>query len=342
MSRATINFEGFRFDVDTETNTLLNVESLSGGRVDKVVVPHKIGDEITIDEVNHYAFVEIWPDCDKNDRSIPFELVFSSGIKKIGEYVFTKCNRPLIITWPDTCEEIGANLFINQRILSLTGVDNVKEIRYKAFGNTFIESLEWPKACTEIPDSCFQGSTLKKITGIENVKVIGSKAFKGCYINKIEWPKGCVEIPDKCFYNARLKSITGLENVQGIGRDAFSYSDIRILDLSKTKIREMGISTFSWCKDLEKIIWPSGCSKIPAWCFEQSSISIFEGFEYVEEIGNGAFWDSDITKVDLSKSSIRSIGDNAIPAHLKDFGGFIPPYYEDAINMSTIFQENET
>ena len=54
------------------------------------------------------------------------------------------------------------------------------------------------------------------------------------------------------------------------------------------RISLMCCNAFSFA-DVQKVVWPSSCKTIPAWCFSQSKIEILDNIDNVENIAEGAF-----------------------------------------------------
>lgn len=317
----------FQFIVSMD-GILIDIKYDGEDRVDSIVVPHITKDGTVIEQIGPDVFAEISKTYGKEDAKAPLTVKFEHGISKMSPCVFDRCDRPLKIIWPDTCYKIPSFMFAFKKIASIEGADNVERIERRAFCSCTIDSLKWPKNCKEIPEDCFLHADIHEITGTEAVEVIGDHAFTNTRIKKFCWPDKCGAIPNYCFSCSSLESISGIENVQTIGIGAFTETSLKSLDLSKSKVERVGGRAFAYCKSLEFVRWSTACSTIPDYCFINSSVTNFEGFEHITEIKEYAFWNTKLAEVDLTTSPVAVIERDAFPENLKR-GKITMPYYSE-------------
>lgn len=95
------------------------------------------------------------------------------------------------------------------------------------------------------------------------IKEIGANAFSFFVGNEIFVPNGVKQIHYEAFCFSDIKQIFLPSSVVELGDRAFAYSqEIKSIDLSKTKIKTIGESTFEGCYSLRSINLPKTCKEI--------------------------------------------------------------------------------
>lgn len=133
--------------------------------------------------------------------------------------------------------------------------DGIEFIDMCAFRHSTAKKIRWPSTCPAILDTCFANGSLESISNIDNVRHIQYGAFVGPHIKEFKWPEKCNGVPESCFEGSHLGLITGLDSVLSIGNAAFSNTKLKNLDLSKSRVCEIGIGAFHGL-DRESVIPP--------------------------------------------------------------------------------------
>ena len=111
------------------------------------------------------------------------ELQYFIGIKRIGNYAFTRCSSLTSVTIPDSVTTIGDCAFrVCSSLTSVTIPDSVTTIGYRAFYYcSSLTSVTIPDSVTSIGGSAFVGcSSLTSVTIPDSVTTIGRNAFEDC------------------------------------------------------------------------------------------------------------------------------------------------------------------
>lgn len=162
-----------------------------------------------------------------------------SGVKKIGEKVFTSCEQYTDIVLPSSIEDIDLSAFNKLSVLSLSWDGNEK---YRVQNNCIIEKesekVVWGCSSSTIP---------------EGTLIIGESAFEGTKIENVIFPSSLTEIKERAFYECTtLSSVTIPSdcNLTTIGIRAFGHCE----DLSSFPIanalKKIDDYAFSYCLKL--------------------------------------------------------------------------------------------
>lgn len=89
------------------------------------------------------------------------------------------------------------------------------------------------------------------------------------------------------------KEIERLGNTFCFGR----FSEVVVSD----EIQNVASFAFS-CSTIDTVVWPSGCAKIPSYCFSQSKINKIVNIDHVSEVGKFAFVRTNIKEISWPSS----------------------------------------
>lgn len=122
-------------------------------------------------------------------------------------------------------------------------------------------------------------------------------------------PEGVVQIGDYAFARSNIRKVILPDTVVRIGKGAFSESKIKHIILSKS-IEEIYEDAFSGCTDLEVIENDEYIKRIDNGVFRGcASLKEFDG-KSLQHIGESAFEESGIEKIDLQGSNLLVIEKN--------------------------------
>lgn len=221
-----------------------------------------------------------------NDNTILKEIFFPVGFNRIEDNAFIGCVNLVTLHLPDALTYIGVNAFFG--CISLDSIvlgENVNFIGKQAFAYsglkivdlkatslTLIEekTFEYCRALVEVllpstiitinQNAFYQCNSLEKVNFEEtSLTTINSYAFYENNLSVINFPNTLTRIESYAFmYNKGLYEIRFSDSLTYIGTLAFHYcSFIKELDLSNTKLVEIGSEAFSELWRLKKVIFPN-------------------------------------------------------------------------------------
>ena len=229
------------------------------------------------------------------------ELNLGNGsLKTIGSRAFANLRWVDKVTIPDSVEKIGAAVFSSADALTTVHLPDNGEIK-------------------TIPDSAFQFCGLLKTVNIPaSVKKLEPYSFFECdALTEIKLPEGLETIDESAFDGCgQLTGVNFPDSLKKIGAGAFQVTRIDEVDLSKTKIEEigdsafalayttkvvmpgkslkhMGESVFSSCDGITSVTFPaeSSLTEIPAGTFYgNTSLREITIPDYITSIGSHAFF----------------------------------------------------
>lgn len=147
--------------------------------------------------------------------------------------------------------------------------EGVKIIGDNIFQDTKITEIDIPDSVEEIGNGAFYGVPLKKIHFGKNLKKIGTECFRECdQIIEMNIPESIESFGDKCFMhlskwgseesNTRILDLSNCHNIVNIGKSSFDSVGFEEIILPENpKFRSL-INTFSFSKNLKKVIIPEG------------------------------------------------------------------------------------
>ena len=163
------------------------------------------------------------------------ELRLSTGMRRIEDATFTKCNNLEIVDIPDNIETIGDAAFSSCKGLKQVKLgQNVKTLGSESFSyDDNLRIVEFNDVLDEIGDGSFYDCyNLTEIKLPSSIKRIGKMAFLGCNIGALgELPASLTEIGDDAFRGCDIKKIVLPHTIVKLGKDAFGgsleYADIQ-------------------------------------------------------------------------------------------------------------------
>ena len=257
--------------------------------------------------INDHAF--------ENETSVT-SLVIEKGVSYIGKYAFDQCTelrkvslpesatdiRPLAfsdckaltdVNIPDTLKEIPDSMFFRcESLVEIKLGKNVQTIGNSAFASCRkLKLVTLNKKLTTISNAAFMScESLKSLKLPNGLKTLGSSAFEKCTsLSGITIPKKVTVIQSGCFQRCdSLKTVKLPKNIKEIELLAFAYSEnLERISGSNKKLKKIGDSAFLKCKSLKTISCPN-----------------------IENIGEGAFSEAGIEKIDLGKK-LTELGSSA-------------------------------
>lgn len=207
----------------------------------------------------------------------------------------------------------------------------VKVIEYGAFYNTFwIGNVIFPSSLSAIKDYGFYGSSLSSLdlSGCNQLQTIGNYAFASTIISSLKLPASIISlgqyvfsnsnistvdlsknilltsIPDYAFYNCtKLTSITLPDLVESLGFGFVIFSEsLKDIFINANNPYFSLLDGVLYNKDNSNLlIYPPAKSKPGEYVIPSS----------INQIGDGAFTNSNFTSINAINSSITSIGRSA-------------------------------
>lgn len=282
-----------KYQVDTETKEA-TVTGGVGNNLYSVSIPDSIGYE----SIN-YPITRVGKKAFKGYRGLT-TVSLGNCLKVIEDNAFEDCVELVKLDMPNSLETIKGGAFASCGFSVVEIADGVKEIGENAFlRNSTLNSVKIGKSVTTIGRQAFsECPTLTSVTLGENLKFIKTSAFENCTaLSNIVLPSSLQVIDSRAFYNTALVSVSVPSSVVNIGKDAFEqiyalkeikvdeantvYSDINGVLCSKTKtvlfrypnskgktytvpntIKKIYDGAFSYCLDLESVIFPASVISI--------------------------------------------------------------------------------
>lgn len=282
-----------KHQVDTETK-----EATVTGGVGNNLYSVSIPDSIGYGNIN-YPITHIGKEAFKRYRGLT-TVSLGNCLKVIEDNAFEGCVELVKLDMPNSLETIKGGAFSSCGFSVVEIADGVKEIGENAFyRSSTLNSVKIGKSVTSIERKAFsQCPALTSVTLGENLKFIKTSAFENCTaLSNIVLPSSLQVIDSRAFYNTALVSVSVPSSVVNIGKDAFEqiyalkeikvdeantvYSDINGVLCSKTKtvlfrypnskgktytvpntIKKIYDGAFSYCLDLESVIFPASVISI--------------------------------------------------------------------------------
>lgn len=145
------------------------------------------------------------------------------------------------------------------------------------------------------------------------IKEIGANAFSFLGVDNLFVPNGVKRIDNEAFSSSFIKQIFLSSSIVESGDFAFAHSpELKIVDISKTKIKAIGESTFDNCYSLSLVKLPKACKEIGESafknCYELRAISLPR---HVEKLHSHCFMNcNSLVDIDFSKT-LEEIGESA-------------------------------
>ena len=288
-----------KYQVDTETK-----EATVTGGVGNNLYSVSIPDSIGYDNIN-YPITHVGKDAFKGYRGLT-TVSLGNCLKVIEDNAFEGCVELVKLDMPNSLETIKGAAFARCGFSVVEISDGVKEIGENAFySSSTLNSVKIGKSVTTIGRRAFsECPALTSVTLGENLKFIKTSAFESCKaLSNIILPSSLQVIDSRAFYNTALVSVSVPSSVVNIDKDAFEriyslkeikvdeantvYSDIDGVLCSKTKtvlfrypnskgktytvpntIKKIYDRAFSYCRDLETIIFPASVISIGNHIFD--------------------------------------------------------------------------
>lgn len=248
---------------------------------------------------------------------------------------------------PDGVTAIGYGAFRSSSLANVTIPTSVRTIGDYAFSSTKLTSIDIPEGVESIGGSCFfTCNSLTEINLPSTLKSIGLSCFYKVPMEEITLPEGLTNLADKAFLRCgKLKSLTIPAGVTTIGAGLANYCESLTSVTLHDGITSIGDEAFSVTALSGAFTFPAALESIGEGAFSKTAITEFvlpAGSKLYKDgeaiysgdkslllafppkaanttvkvlsecvgIGEGAFWSTNVTKVELG-SKIRAIGEYA-------------------------------
>lgn len=248
-----------------------------------------------------------------------FDTYNSEVIEEIGDYAFKGCTKLSNFYFPSTVTEIGDCAFMNCGITRLSLISRECKIGVSAFEEcTRLRSIYFTRmslnlgpcafrgcvslnsvslnrsVCDEIPYQCFSNCTnIDTARMPDSVDSIGESAFEGCNIELLLFASGLKSINDYAFRDASIGALHLGNEVRRIDEGAFL--DCVVEGRRRWSSREV---------DEEETLMEN-----------EESQDMFTEFSIpysTEMIGDRALETRSLQSIDLTRYSIRKLGNNSM------------------------------
>ena len=254
-------------------------------------------------------------------------VIMGEGTTSIDEGAFFGCSSLNSVTLPETLTYIGVNAFWECSSLeSIDFPEQLETIDRMAFYCAGLTSLTLNEGLKKINEGAFTGIHVKSLT-ISTSAELGREVFNSGSLEEVTVTGNVKIIPENSFYSSRnLKKVTIEEGVEVIEAKAFqdcvSLSEVVL----PSTLRSFSGSAFArWHEEYPKIIIADTnpyFTIIDDVLFNKDLTVLYAYFssnkeyvipETVTEIGEGAFYEGNIRKIELP-TGLKKIGDNAFQA----------------------------
>lgn len=210
-------------------------------------------------------------------------------------------------TLADTDWRLIRENFASLVSLDLSGITNT-EIPALALQNmSQLAELILPSKLVTIGDAAFENNNLMDIPALpESLEEIGTFAFKNCRMLSISiLPDALKSIKSGAFTDCvSLRAITAGENVvfndESLQQFTFeNCSGLEFVDLSKTKMKVVGVGAFKGCTNLSTVLLPETLTTIGEDAFSNAALQSIDIPATVNEIGSGAFYGTRLRTVNI-------------------------------------------
>ena len=205
------------------------------------------------------------------------KLDLPSGLVTIEDYAFSGTKLTSVIL-PASVKTVGNSVFSGNEYLTTADLSKISgaSLGTNLFQGCFLlKSVSFPKGITEIPGSTFLDCTgLDSITIPDGVTIIGNYAFSNCTaLSSVVFNQNIVTVGKGAFKETAITSVTLPGTAQVIQDEAFSTcTKLKTVDLTKTKVTEIGDSAFFWCNNLSVIKLPDTVKTLGSKALSGSAI----------------------------------------------------------------------
>lgn len=207
----------------------------------------------------------------------------------INDDIFDGIRKKGIITKEDVKKLFGDKV---KEVVIPEGITKIDDCAFDQ--RRSLEKIELPSTLVSIGEAAFSECTkLKDVLfhpGTKNLKSIGGEAFYGCSrLTHLDLPDCIENLANGPFAGSVIVDLHVPANLKAIRGEFNLMEDIKVLDLSGTKIEKVSIEMFYRVKKLEKVILPDTCKKIEDDAFYQCDSLKSVVAPRVRAIGSRAF-----------------------------------------------------
>lgn len=241
------------------------------------------------------------------------EIVIGKEVTVIGESAFEECASLVNLTLNEGLTIIRGSAFCGCKSLKdIKLPSTLIEIQnYDAFRNcTSLSNVELNEGLTYIGNGAFENCAIKSIEIPSTVKTLGGAAFYNCvYLTDVKLNDEITKINSQTFYNCTvLNNINIPDTISAIEREAFrNCLSLKSITMGENLL-SIGSSAFRGCTELYDINLNEGLTSIYDYAFADISAQSIVIPSTVNQIGNSAFYHSDVTRAIFSGAQPNSFG----------------------------------
>ncbi len=159
-----------------------------------------------------------------SDNKILRTVKIQSGIERIKESAFEKCDNLTNVELPNTLKEIDDNAFDFCSIQDIIFPNTLEKIGSAAFScNLKLKKIILPNSVIELGEAAFISCCeIYDVVLSQNLKTIPMSAFNDCKkLTHIHFPERLECIEESAFESSHIKTLTIPANIKKIGKCAF-------------------------------------------------------------------------------------------------------------------------
>lgn len=274
-------------------------------------------------KINNYK-----PEC--GTKLVIPAVIDGKKVTEIDTYTFY--NRGITsVIFPDTIEKIGDCAFQSNNLTSIKLPEGVKSIGGNAFENNKISNLSLPNSLTTIGSGAFKNNKLNEAVVPDSVSSLGSCSYCGN------------PIPNPSFLYVKNGDTVDYSRVRGYIGDFSEFSNKKFVIPGETNgvalktIETSAFSNMSTYLNNWEVVLPDSVQTIGGSAFAASNIGkINLNSSNLKTIGYNAFYNNKLTSLNLS-SSITSIGSMAFNNNsVNDAEAFVYARTASGVDYSTL------
>ena len=225
-------------------------------------------------------------------------VVISDGVKFIGEFAFSGCDRLTSVILPKSLTTIKSDAFNGcYSLAEITLPDKLESIYGWAFTSCkSLTQVEIPESVKYLGGSVFSGCTSLTSVGLpDSLLRIGSGLFDNTpiYDDPSNWEDGVMYLDNYLICSDR-NAVSGSRAVRGgtrlMANGAFAQNKELTEVVIPDSVVSIGADAFNGCSSLERVVLPAGLTEIGADSFREcvslKEVNIPDG---IKTIGDAAF-----------------------------------------------------
>ena len=223
-----------------------------------------------------------------NDHLTDVDLS-NTKIRNIHLCAFRQCTHLSNIVLPVSLRSLGNAVFMSTNITSFVAHKHITQLGNQLFMSSMMEVADLSSS---------------------NIENLPSQFFFNCtFLRKVNLPPNLKFISPSCFFNTSITKLKVPSSLTAIAPTAFANCvNLTVLDLSKTKLHEIGRQAFVKCYNITDLVLPPTIKFIGSAAFALTGISNLTIPGSVDFIAQDAFKGMyNLKYLDLSKVDLENV-----------------------------------